>query len=189
MPAVLTTLLVLLTPPQDLAARYQGGAVTRTELALEFARRLRTRPVGQEALQHMLFAVIASQIARKAATDEAAELRVRVAALEAERASTNLVVADAAAEREALLERVAELESVAAVPVDEEPVPFVLTEAAAALPARAAHAEDVTPQVRKLRALLAGQRAAVAVEDPHDGPLHHSYRVGRDLPATGGEQR
>jgi hypothetical protein len=25
-------------------------------------------------------------------------------------------------------------------------------------------------------------------EDPHDGPLHHDYRVGRDLPETGGGQ-
>lgn len=24
------------------------------------------------------------------------------------------------------------------------------------------------------------------VEDPHDSPLHHDYRVGRDLPETGG---
>jgi hypothetical protein len=23
-------------------------------------------------------------------------------------------------------------------------------------------------------------------EDPHDGPLSHPYRVGRDLPETGG---
>lgn len=45
-------------------------------------------------------------------------------------------------------------------------------------------AEDVTPQVTKLRALLAGQRAAV--EDPHDSPLYHRYRVGHDLPETGG---
>lgn len=44
-------------------------------------------------------------------------------------------------------------------------------------------AEDVTPQVQKLRALLAGQREAV--EDPHDSPLHHSYRVPRDLPRLG----
>jgi hypothetical protein len=23
-------------------------------------------------------------------------------------------------------------------------------------------------------------------EDPHDGPLHHDYRIPRDLPETGG---
>jgi hypothetical protein len=44
--------------------------------------------------------------------------------------------------------------------------------------------EDVTPQVAKLRDLLAGQRAAV--EDPHDGPLAHTYRVPRDLPPLDG---
>jgi hypothetical protein len=46
--------------------------------------------------------------------------------------------------------------------------------------------EDVTPQVAKLRDLLAGQRAAV--EDPHDGPLAHRYLVPRDLPAPDGAQ-
>lgn len=43
--------------------------------------------------------------------------------------------------------------------------------------------DDVTPQVLNL---LAGQRAVV--EDPHDSPLHHSYRTGRDLPQIGGAQ-
>ncbi|NUK22027.1 hypothetical protein [Streptomyces lunaelactis] len=71
--------------------------------------------------------------------------------------------------------------------------------------------EDVTPQVRKLRALLAGQRETLAVvaditaattpealaaaeprivaellaEDSHDSELHHPYRLGRDLPEQG----
>ncbi|MFD5709551.1 hypothetical protein ACFWHW_04000 [Streptomyces pharetrae] len=27
---------------------------------------------------------------------------------------------------------------------------------------------------------------ALPLEDPHDSPLHHEYRLGRDLPATGG---
>jgi hypothetical protein len=44
--------------------------------------------------------------------------------------------------------------------------------------------EDVTPQVQKLRDLLAGQRAAL--EDPHDSPLHHEYRIPHDLPPLGG---
>lgn len=43
-----------------------------------------------------------------------------------------------------------------------------------------AHAEDVGPQVQRLRALLARQRTTV--EDPHDGPLHHDYLLGHDLP-------
>ncbi|MDX3507420.1 hypothetical protein PV755_00535 [Streptomyces caniscabiei] len=51
-----------------------GGAADR------YADRARE---GQEALQHMLFAVIAAQLARKAATDETAELRARVAEVEA----------------------------------------------------------------------------------------------------------
>ncbi|NUS58649.1 MAG: hypothetical protein HOV66_27930 [Streptomycetaceae bacterium] len=44
--------------------------------------------------------------------------------------------------------------------------------------------QDVKPQVQTLRHLLSRQRAAV-VEDPHDGPLHHPYELGRDLPETG----
>jgi hypothetical protein len=51
----------------------------------------------------------------------------------------------------------------------------------------AALREDVSPQVEKLRALLGGQR--VAVEDPHDSPLHHDYRLGHDLPESGGGGR
>lgn len=51
-------------------------------------------------------------------------------------------------------------------------------------PAPGSSVDDVRPQVRKLRSLLAGQRAAV--EDPHEGPLAHRYLVGRDLPETGG---
>lgn len=59
--------------------------------------------------------------------------------------------------------------------VDEDPIAFALTEKAE---------DDVRPQVRRLRALLAGQRAAG--EDPHDSPLHHTHRLGRDLPPSGG---
>ncbi|SDM47606.1 hypothetical protein SAMN04487981_101646 [Streptomyces sp. cf386] len=73
----------------------------------------------------------------------------------------------------ALRDRVAELEQQLAAkdhPVDEDPIAYALTEKAA----------DVTPRVRGLRELVAGQRAAL--EDPHDSPLHHGYRVGRDLP-------
>jgi hypothetical protein len=55
---------------------------------------------------------------------------------------------------------------------DEAPIAYELTE----------KADDVRPQVRKLRALLAGQRTVI--EDPNG--LHHDYRLGRDLPETGG---
>lgn len=40
--------------------------------------------------------------------------------------------------------------------------------------------EDVTPQVQRLRSLLAGQREAVDGE--HYASVHHTYRVPRDLP-------
>ena len=46
--------------------------------------------------------------------------------------------------------------------------------------------DDVRPQVTKLRALLAGQRAAVD-DDPFH--LHHTYVLGRELPETGGDVR
>lgn len=77
--------------------------------------------------------------------------------------------------------RVAELEQQLAAkdrPVDEDPITYALTDKAAEVPP--APQADVSRQVEKLRTLLAGQRAAV--EDPHDSPLHHDYRVGRDLP-------
>ena len=48
----------------------------------------------------------------------------------------------------------------------------------------AALREDVSPQVERLRNLLAGQRASL--EDPHDGPLAHPYRLSHDLPELGG---
>ncbi|MFC8515543.1 hypothetical protein [Streptomyces sp. NPDC057257] len=81
------------------------------------------------------------------------------------------------AERDALKARVAELEAQLSArerPVDEDPITYALTD-------KAATVEDVTPQVSKLRALLAGQRAVV--EDPLG--LHHDYRLGRDLPQAG----
>lgn len=46
--------------------------------------------------------------------------------------------------------------------------------------------EDVSPQVRRLRSLLAGQREAV--EGEHYSATHHDYRVGRDLPEAGGSR-
>ncbi|MGW1246978.1 hypothetical protein [Streptomyces sp. NPDC002535] len=84
----------------------------------------------------------------------------------------------------------------------------VMDAAPALLPAPPRQQEDVSPQVAKLRGILAGQRAAVdsddsmprfsadeiarwqarqrqasrQQEDPHDGPNHHDYALGRDLP-------
>lgn len=87
-----------------------------------------------------------------------------------------LMTPETAAELVRLRDRVTELEQQAAKerPADEDPIAYTLTD----------KADDVTPQVRKLRSLLAGQRAAV--EDPHDSPLHHPYLLGRELPQIGG---
>lgn len=38
-------------------------------------------------------------------------------------------------------------------------------------------ADGITRRIAPTQALL---------EDPHDSPLHHDYRVGRDLPEPGG---
>lgn len=92
---------------------------------------------------------------------EMLRLQARIAELESERHSTNEALDDAV---QALRER-----------------PDGITRLIA--PTQALR-DDVTPQVQKLRDLLSGQRAAV--EDPHDGPLHHSYLVPRDLPEPGG---
>ena len=83
----------------------------------------------------------------------------------------------------------------------EEPIAYALTEqaeelcdhpngygpygcAACGAFAPADGEDDVRPQVRKLRALLAVQRTAV--EDQYASPLRHDYRLGRDLPEMGG---
>ena len=89
---------------------------------------------------------------------------------------------------EQLQARVAELEAAAGDghtrTVDEDRIAYALTEKAEALHASSGAVVetpgDVTPQVRKLRALLAGQR-----EDAHDSELHRPYALGRDLPEPG----
>jgi hypothetical protein len=52
-----------------------------------------------------------------------------------------------------------------------------------------------SPEMRELRAALTGSPDAITRqiaplqalrEDPHDSPLHHDWRLGRDLPETGG---
>jgi plasmid replication initiation protein len=96
---------------------------------------------------------------------ELERLRARVAELLAERHSTNEALADVT-----VAERSADKLTALFAPTQ------VLREELVA--------EAVTPRVQAMRALLDGQRAAV--EDPHDGPLHHSYRVPRDLPEMGG---
>ncbi|MFJ6905571.1 hypothetical protein [Streptomyces griseoluteus] len=95
---------------------------------------------------------------------------------------------ETAAELNGLRTRVADLERQLAGkdrPVDEDPIRFALTDKAEQLPA--------APRVRHLRELVDRQRAqveadglahtkALALEDPHDSPLHHDYAISRDLP-------
>jgi hypothetical protein len=54
-----------------------------------------------------------------------------------------------------------------------------------------------SPDMRELRAALTGSPDAITRqiaplqalrEDPHDSPLHHNWRLGRDLPEMGGGQ-
>lgn len=87
--------------------------------------------------------------------EENARLRVRIAELEAEQRTTNEVLDDAA-EKLRMRER-----------------------------RSASRSGDVTPQVQKLRNLLAGQRDAVDGE--HYEHVHHAYRIPHDLPPLDGE--
>ncbi|HKW93134.1 MAG TPA: hypothetical protein VJX92_14655 [Methylomirabilota bacterium] len=101
--------------------------------------------------------------------------------------------AEPLSELEGLRARVAELEAQLAVKdrtVDEDPIAFVLTDRADGIarlnvPLQALREdEDVSPQVGKLRALLAGQRADV--EGEHYAVVHHDYDTPRDMPETDG---
>jgi hypothetical protein len=89
--------------------------------------------------------------------DLIAKLRCQVAELQAERHTTNEALADVTV-------------ALRTPQSPSSPTPVV--------------EEDVTPQVRKLRNLLAGQREAVDGE--HYAAVHHRYRLGRDLPPIGG---
>ncbi|MGY5048235.1 hypothetical protein ACWDE0_21785 [Streptomyces sp. 900105755] len=126
---------------------------------------------------------------------DTAELKRRIAELERERHETNESLSEAAEALRANRDRIAELEAA----VNCQSI-AAMNGARCSLPVRhrgdhrtddkrqywsdefAVHisAEDVAPQVEKLRALLAVQRGPL--EDPHDGPLAHSDRVGRALP-------
>jgi len=117
---------------------------------------------------------------------EAAE--ARVAELEAERHTTNEALSDAAEALRANRDRIAELEATRT----------------GARSGDHSHPQtgDVTPQVQKLRALLAGQRSTQETdprrraawrmlaepEGEFHAYLHHPYRTGHDRPETGGVQ-
>ncbi|MFB6619434.1 hypothetical protein ACFC5H_09065 [Streptomyces rochei] len=80
---------------------------------------------------------------------------------EQDNARLRLALASAQRGRQELRARVAELEELLVAkdrPVDEDPIAHALTDKATALE------ENVEPQVRRLRALLAGQREDAAAE-------------------------
>ncbi|MFD8577212.1 hypothetical protein ACFV1H_18005 [Streptomyces virginiae] len=87
---------------------------------------------------------------------ELVRLRARVTELEAERHATNEALSDAAEQLRRDRDRIAELEA-------ERSRPVPVLRAAAGL--------------ERLRRELARP-----VEDPHDSPLHQTYRLGRDFP-------
>ncbi|GGW15866.1 hypothetical protein GCM10018980_51160 [Streptomyces capoamus] len=103
--------------------------------------------------------------------DEVEDLRARVAELLAERHSTNESLSDAAETLRVQRDRIAALEGQLAGrdrPVDEDPIAYTLTPEAEASAGRLS------------------QMLAPAVEGEHYASVHHGYRLGRDLPQTGG---
>jgi hypothetical protein len=120
-----------------------------------------------EQIRH-LHGCVAAQMGRADTLDRLCrEKRARVAELESERHSTNAALADVTVAQRAA-------ETAAGVRGDEpaeEPIRYALTE-------KAAESAD------KLTALFTPTQ--VLREERHEPPLHHSYRVPRDLPETGG---
>lgn len=130
-----------------------------------------------------------------AARTDVPELVAEVQRLREERHSTNEALSDAAEQLRVQRDRIAELEAAAVCPSVAR-----LHGSKCVLPVRhrgdhqnetrrhywsdehavpAERSEDVSPQVAKLRGILASQRQQ---EDPHDGPMHQTFAVGRDLP-------
>jgi chromosome segregation ATPase len=102
-------------------------------------------------------------------------LRARVAELEAERHITNEALSEAAEALRANRDRIAGLEQ----RIEAESLSFL---------ERAAR--ETSPARRQAWRMLAAAEASAQnlkalLEDPHDSPLHHDYRLGRDLPEVG----
>lgn len=120
----------------------------------------------------------------RAYTFDTAELKRRIAELEAERHVTNEALSDAAVQLRANADRIAELEALKPAPIQTcrkcgagytygEPC------STCAFKARmAAEVDGITVRIAPTQAL--------SLEDPHDSPLAHTYLLGRDLPETGG---
>lgn len=144
-------------------------------------------------------------------------LRAQVAALLAERHTTNEALSDAAEALRADRDRIAGLEAGPALPwahvMGDGDLSMFLDDMVSAAMGRwrsepevpdrtvLADIEKVCPDWRTPGEGLRGDPEPEAVpdavtqvfapvvslrEDPHDSPLHHSYRLGHDLPETGG---
>ncbi|MDI9885355.1 hypothetical protein QMZ92_13355 [Streptomyces sp. HNM0645] len=142
----------------------------------------------QEALQESVVATLAMQMERDELRKQLESARVhgrRLIRAEQRTAELEAVLRthrdDDRAEIDRLRARVAELEAAAGDgatrTADEDPIRLVPTEAANALDLRREES------VRKMRALLAGQRRGW--EDPHESPLARGpHPVPHDLPET-----
>ncbi|MEV5957236.1 hypothetical protein AB0M11_26305 [Streptomyces sp. NPDC051987] len=118
------------------------------------------------------------RLALKSAQRGRRELRADVQFLEPSRARWRKACIDAEGERDLLKARVAELEA------ERHSTNEALDDAVRELRAR-----EVERSEDKLTRLLAPVQALrESLEDPHDSPLHHEYRVSHDLPLpeTGG---
>ena len=123
-----------------------------------------------------------------------AKLRARVAELEAERHSTNESLSEAAEALRADRDRIARLER------SSEGLSFAERAQRETHPGRR-RAWQMLAQIdesERVYERLAGRSveesadkltrllAPSSLEDPHDSPLHHTYKVPRDLPPVGG---
>lgn len=116
------------------------------------------------------------RLALKSAQRGRRELRAEVQFLEPSRARWRKACIDAEGERDLLKARVAELEA------ERHSTNEALDDAVQELRAR-----DVEQSADKLTRLLAPTQALREVPDgEHYAVTHHDYRVGHDLPETGG---
>ncbi|GGT43651.1 hypothetical protein [Streptomyces purpureus] len=103
---------------------------------------------------------------------EMSALRARVAELEAERHSTNEALSDAAQALRVQRDRITGLEALT-------PAPIQTCRTCGAGYTYGQPCSTCEFQARMATELAARQRQQ---EDPHDGPNHHDYALGRDLP-------
>lgn len=132
-----------------------------------------------EQIRH-LHACVAAQLSRADTLDRLCrEQRARADALELERHSTNEA-------RDDVVQELRARPSCPCPPVDQ-PGPHQIGCPQAEVPPVAA---PLKGRARLVASAVADAEAThwkrLGIEDPHDGPLAHTYRVGHDLPEAGG---